>query len=1258
LEIIVLKWIKALDLERWAETNAARAIFPALVGDLVRATALTIESFRFPSGDRGQVRGFDGHLIATGVPPYLPDGESIWEFGVSHDYATKFNKDFDNRVAQVGEADRAHITFVFATPWTWNNPQKKIQEWVAEKHALNKWKDVRFLDGAAFESWLEDNAAVASWYSRYELALIPQIGGRSIDEFWEAYSTRFSPTLKEEVLTCEREDQTKEFLARLASGVRKIEVRADSPDEVIAYVIAAIRGTEPAIRRYLEMRTLVVDTEEAAMQLAPRSNMIFIPRGTANSVSGLLAKTSPVVLALGRDLPNRGDQLVLARPSSLNLSRAIATMGFDEGKAYRLARESGRSVTILARRIPGGASDKPEWLKNGRTLVPAVLAGGWDAVSKADQEMVRTLAGVGNYDQYEAELRPMLKMQDPPIDRELSVWKVRAPVDVFAHLGHLVGAEDLTRLQIAARLVFSESDPSLDATNEEEEFSLTSRAQLQHSPWLRDGLATTLLVIASLHEEMELEISRSTPQRFVDELVANLPGLSSDYRMMASLRDALPLLMEAAPRPLLEALEHLLEGDADALKPIFKEGGGFFSAFSAHTYLLWALETIAWDPEYLTRVALILAKLAAIDPGGKTSNRPANSLVEIFLCWHPNTNASLKERLAALDYLIARNPSIGWSLISKLIPGLHNVAMNTPKPRYREAGASERERLTYGVVNEGYRSIIDRVLSLAGHDSERWKALLHNIGNFEPSVRSKMLILLEEYIDKASGTDQLQIWTVLRDEVNRHKAYPNARWAMPENELGKLVALVNRLEPSDPLLKFAWLFDDYYPNIPDKSNSPRDRVDSERESAIAILISKSGVDSIIQFAKDVKFPQFVAMAAGRVIRDLETFDHLIDASLGRGAHFDLFASALSSELGRLYTDKWNSRLIDHGRAGRWTSEQIATLLLNYLDIPPTWSLANRLGECVELVYWKRKTCWPLDGDSADLVRAARQYVRVSRVCDALYAIHTHIAVLPLDLVLELFEKAIPELKVSPGNKAMFLSHLGEMIEALSKRGDVTQIEVAKLEYAYLPLLSYREQEQTMTLHRIMAQEADFFVRLICDVFRPASAEASEATEEERARGTVAYRLLRSFKALPGARNGTIDTAFLGAWMREVRRLGVNEDRAVVADQYIGHVLAHSPDDPADGAWPHQSIRDLIEALDSKEIETGIEVERYNMRGVVTKGVYDGGAQERLLADVVRGWARICAPWSRTAALLNRMAKGWDAHAEREDSLVRQEKMRD
>ena len=68
-----------------------------MIADLIRASARNISNIRFPNGDKGQVRGFDGILEAVGVQPYVPDGLSIWEFGVNASAASKAESDFNKR---------------------------------------------------------------------------------------------------------------------------------------------------------------------------------------------------------------------------------------------------------------------------------------------------------------------------------------------------------------------------------------------------------------------------------------------------------------------------------------------------------------------------------------------------------------------------------------------------------------------------------------------------------------------------------------------------------------------------------------------------------------------------------------------------------------------------------------------------------------------------------------------------------------------------------------------------------------------------------------------------------------------------------------------------------------------------------------------------------------------------------------------------------------------------------------------------------
>ena len=163
-------------------------------------------------------------------------------------------------------------------------------------------------------------------------------------------------------------------------------------------------------------------------------------------------------------------------------------------------------------------------------------------------------------------------------------------------------------------------------------------------------------------------------------------------------------------------------------------------------------------------------------------------------------------------------------------------------------------------------------------------------------------------------------------------------------------------------------------------------------------------------------------------------------------------------------------------------------------------------------------------------------------------------------------------------------------------------------------------EPGITLHKIMADDPASFVMIICDVFKPASGESREPTEDARRRASVGYRVLDSFHVLPGLDGQELDVDKLREWVGTVRRLAQESDRAKIADEFIGHLFAYAPSD-SDGFWPHIAIRTTLEELQSDQIELGIQIERSNMRGVVTKAMYEGGGQERTLAEQARAQSK-------------------------------------
>jgi len=95
----------------------------------------------------------------------------------------------------------------------------------------------------------------------------------------------------------------------------------------------------------------------------------------------------------------------------------------------------------------------------------------------------------------------------------------------------------------------------------------------------------------------------------------------------------IPLLAEAAPDEFLDAVESALKNlDESPFHQVFdQEGSGGIGGWNYITGLLWALETLAWHSDYLTRIILVLGELSSIDPGGNWANRPSNSLAILIL---------------------------------------------------------------------------------------------------------------------------------------------------------------------------------------------------------------------------------------------------------------------------------------------------------------------------------------------------------------------------------------------------------------------------------------------------------------------------------------------------------------------------------------------------------------------------------------------------------------------------------------------------
>jgi hypothetical protein len=943
-----MKWITASDLTTWSGKQDARADLPELVGDLIRATVDNLAAFRFPSGDAGNVRGFDGHLESDTGGFNVPQGVSYWELKTSEDAWGEGLKDFRKRSAQLAEDERAKATFVFVSSRIWDSSKsnRKIEDWIKICKAEEHWKDVRCLDAVALEAWLDQCPAVAARFARKKIDLMPQRGARSTDEFWDEFRHMFRLPLVEEVLLADRERFSGKLIDAMMRRDGSTFLISDSADEVIAFGVAAIRTARSEVRAYLEARTIIVDDMDAGRELLGRGKLNFFLREQAAERAGLFAEKGATLVPLGRQ--QRGGQgELLSRPSAEAMGAGLKKMGFEHHEAIQLARGAGRSLVALRRQIPGGEAPPPKWLEGAATILPAILAGAWDQTNDMDRDALRALAQTADYYAFEKQLRAFLTVADPPLDRIGSIWAVRAPMDAFLNAGAHIGQDVLEVLRAVLAKVFGHTPPPPDP---KAIIQLNPERADGYSTWLRDGLATTLLQIAVWDKLAEMPITGSG-QSFANQVVSAIPGLAADARVLASLKDQLPYLAEAAPDPLLSALESMLEGSGNLLRPLFNELEGFIHPVSQHTGLLWALETVAWDVDYFDRAVMVLAGLAALDPGGTLNNRPINSLGEIFLPWHPNTKASATQRLAALDRICTSVPQIGWELLAKLLPTMHGVSTGTARPRLREAGSGE-VTVTYSEFWEAQSAIVQRAIALVGLDPKRWHVVISGLSNFTPADRTAAMGALNSTLRGLDGDTRKMVLEDLRAEVEKHERFPDAKWVLPPDQLAPLRTLLDEYAPDDPLEKARIVFDGW--SFDGTGN--REGIDNKRRATLLAIMNSLGAEGLVKLGRNIKNSYNLIEALQTI--DIARADLEAAAALSLSTDPDVltlgFVSLLSSKLGNQAAQNW---IVGARVAHSLPAQAVARLLTALPDNPGTWTFAQALGSDVEVDYWLTKRAY-------------------------------------------------------------------------------------------------------------------------------------------------------------------------------------------------------------------------------------------------------------------------------------------------------------
>jgi hypothetical protein len=1248
--------ISALDLVKWGDQIESKSKFPELVRRLISATAGYLLQIDFPSGDTTYEGGWDGIVTDASGSTFVPAGQSGWELGTSKNKKKKAEDDYAERTNNPLSLNPADTTFVLTTPRNWSANAKR--DWIAEKEAENIWKQVRLLDAKDLEVWLSTAPAVQYWFSRLLNKRPADVA--DLESYWLDWSVETTPATPTTLLTLGRHNVVKEIHNWLKGSENTIGLRADSRSEALAMFAAVILALPESEQiTYLARCVVVLNVEAWRELVASHSALLLVPLFEDRTViSGALRKGHRVIVPLDQaDINWHSKAFEIPRLPRSEVSELLYGLGQSRERADELSGIARRSFAAFRRALTEHPTvAEPVWVRTEYQdiLVAALLVGAWDEQKEMDRAMVAQVAAT-DYVQVKTQLISWLAVPDPPVRLVGSTWFIIDKADVWSLIAQRITAEHLERFTQVVMGVLGSIPPRFDLAPEDWYQASMLGKESPYSGTLRESLATTLAFLGPL--EAPLPIAGEAASEIAARIVSRLlRAANADWRIWSALSHNLRWLAEAAPTSFWQAVQEGLRGDSPVIMKLFEERKDILSVSSEHSGLLWALETLAWSPRYLTPVALILAKLSRLDPGGSLLNRPINSLREIFLPWHPQTAASLERRLRALDEMQLREPAVASALLAMLGPKAHSISQGTNKPRWRDWLPSSN--VTRREVYEATLEIQARLLRDARQDVARWEAIIEDLPELPYEQQDVVIAHLRELSKELTvDADLTRLRDKLRELISQHRSFYDADWAMLPAVVDRLAEIMDLFAPANIIDKHAWLFDTW-PKLPEgregDSHAYEAMITEQQSQALIFLYSRGGLATILSFIPHVKS----AWVLGRVLvladvileaQALELVgtylksDNEAESFFGLGVAGTLVANRLEEE----QLDWAEATLVIH--KADWSAMQQAEWLHMLRPSPQVWQAVSELAPEGQAYYWQILNHFAVDGK--DVEQAARFFLQHNQLAKAVDLLglsnHRDQQPLPTDLATEALERVLYEQpKVRPA------SHNIEFIlEELAEASDADRVRVIRLEFSFLSAsFSYRAGKRAKLIYQELNANPALFVELVTRVFRAKGEERRVLTPEESNMNIASWHLLDSWRIIPGTnKDGSIDQQYLFAWVTQARELLQANDRQKIGDEQLGQLLSESSLG-ADEAWPHEAVRALLERLASPDIERGFMVGQYNSRGTTVRGPYDGGEQERMLAKKYFSYAETVEFDSpRTAEILRKIAQGYERDAQREDN---------
>ena len=662
-----------------------------------------------------------------------------------------------------------------------------------------------------------------------------------------------------------------------------------------------------------------------------------------------------------------------------------------------------------------------------------------------------------------------------------------------------------------------------------------------HSDALRDGICQTLVLLAThgkvlFGRRLGVDVAGD-----VEAMIRKLLEPFTTDRLESQERD-LPSFAEAAPDTVLKLLEADVAKDQPSVHALLRPAQSAPFAHCPRTGLLWALECMAWNPAYLSRVCAVLAQLASVPIQDNWANRPIESLRSVLRSWIPQTAASLGERLATVRMLAKFHRHVGWQIcIGEFSPGMQ-IATGNYRPKWRgdAAGAGGR------VIEEdvfAFQQTVWGLLMSWDHDVSTLGDLVERAGLLADENQLKVWQLVNDWID-AEPDDRDR--AVLRERIRTHCLTRRGRRHGSDSLVKRARKAFDRLLPEDPISRNTWLFAAGWVNeswdevVNDHLDwQARDkRIDEQRQAAMAEVWIARGLEGVFELVERGNAAEVVGRYAASCAEGASATEDVLrqclaDERLNNG-RIDTFMRGF---IGAVASSDRPGILLGIGRS---VDLQRAERLLCCAPFrTATWRILDQLPRRVRRGYWQHVMPFGFELDPQECNEVIDRLLEARRPRAAFAAMAFHWKNVDHRRVLDLLTDLASGSDERADNYLIEPHHLSDAFQVLDNAPGVTQDQMAQLEFAFMEGLE-RSEYGIPNLERGVAESPTLFAQAIALCYRrgdgrqdPEDWLVEDARREALA--VAAHRLLCGLKRIPGSKkDGAIDAESLRQWVKGVR----------------------------------------------------------------------------------------------------------------------------